>query len=62
VLEGQASDSRYPLPDEFRDWRLAKTFGWTKDQIDAQPAVWLDWMLQIDGTAIEAQNKVQQRG
>jgi hypothetical protein len=26
---------------------IASQFGWTKDQIDQQPAVWLDWMLEI---------------
>jgi hypothetical protein len=62
VLEGQKPDTRYPLPEEFRDWQLVKKFGWTKDQIDAQPAAWLDWILQIDGAAIEAEIKAQSRG
>jgi hypothetical protein len=30
-----------------RDYLLVKHFGWTKEQIDGQPAVWLDWMLAI---------------
>jgi len=49
------SDTRYPLREEVRDYQLAITFGWTKDQIDAQPAVWLDWMLAIHGKAKEVE-------
>lgn len=37
------------MPIEMRDYHLARTFGWTKQQIDEQPAVWLDWMISIDG-------------
>jgi hypothetical protein len=36
-----------PLLPEWRDYQLAKVFGWTKTQIDEQPAEWLDWMLAI---------------
>lgn len=36
------------LPPEHRDYRLAKTFGWTLLEIDDQPAVGLDWLLAID--------------
>lgn len=57
MLEGGKPDERYPLPVEFRDWQLATKFGWTKQQIDEQPAVWLDWVLQIDGAAQEAEWK-----
>jgi hypothetical protein len=49
VLKGNEADSRFPSPPELREYYLAKKFGWTKQQIDEQPAVWLDWMLQIDG-------------
>lgn len=34
---------------EFRDYLLAQRFGWTRQEIDDQPAVWLDWLLAIDG-------------
>lgn len=37
------------LPPEIRDYQLAKRFGWTFEQIRESPAVWLDWMLAIDG-------------
>lgn len=40
---------------EFRDYRIARVFGWTRDQIDDQPAVWLDWLLAIDGKWREAE-------
>ena len=62
MLEGNRPDSSYPLPDEFRDWQLAKKFGWTKQQIDEQPAAWLDWILRIDGVAAEAEAKAMSRG
>jgi len=57
VLEGGKPDPRYPLPEEFRDWQLATKFGWTYEQIQDQPASWLDWLLRIDGAAVEAENK-----
>lgn len=49
------SDERFPVRPEFRDYRLAKTFGWTRQQIDEQPAVWLDWLLMIDGKVREVE-------
>ena len=55
MLEGQEPDERYPVPLELRDWKLAKTFGWTWQEIQDQPAVWVDWLLQIEGTASEIQ-------
>ena len=55
MLEGNQPDGRFPIPEELRDWKLAKTFGWTKSEIDEQPAVWLDWLLRIDGAASEVQ-------
>jgi len=47
-------DHRYPLREEFRDYQLATKFGWTKSEINEQPAVWLDWMLAIDAEVQEA--------
>ena len=35
------------LPDEWFEYRLAKHFGWTKQEIDDAPAHWIDWMLMI---------------
>jgi len=32
----------------WRDYIIAKKFGWTKSQIEEQPAVWLDWLIAID--------------
>jgi hypothetical protein len=46
-----------PLPPEWRDYMLVKMTGWTKEQIDAQPAAWLDWMLTIDDVVTEVQNR-----
>lgn len=40
---------------ELRDYQLARTFGWSKSEIDDQPAVWLDWMLAIDGVFRKAE-------
>jgi len=61
-LEGGKWDNRYPPSMELRDWQLAKSFGWTKQQIDEQPAVWLDWILQVDATATEVQNEKAAKG
>jgi hypothetical protein len=35
------------LPDEYWEYRLARHFGWTKQQIDDTPAHWTDWVLNI---------------
>jgi hypothetical protein len=58
LLSGNRPDERYPIPAEWRDYIIAKTFGYTKQQIDDSPAVWLDWMLSIDGAfkSVEAKN------
>lgn len=48
-------DERHPVRPEFRDYLLARTFGWTRHEIDEQPAVWLDWLLAIDGKYREAE-------
>jgi hypothetical protein len=50
-------DPRFPLREEFRDYQLAHRFGWTFQQINEQPAVWLDWMLAIDGVIQEVSNE-----
>lgn len=47
-------DPRYPLREELRDYQLAIKFGWTKQEINEQPAVWLDWLLAIDAEVQEA--------
>jgi hypothetical protein len=47
VAKGGEPDARYPMSTYFRDYWLVKHFGWTKAEIDEQPAVWLDWMLAI---------------
>ena len=41
------------MPGELRDWQLVKRFGMSYEEIRESPAVWLDWMLAIDGTASE---------
>jgi hypothetical protein len=48
-------DDRFPVRPEFRDYQLARTFGWTFQEINDQPAVWLDWLLMIDGKVREAE-------
>jgi hypothetical protein len=48
-------DPRFPIRPELRDYQLARTFGWTRDEIDDQPAVWLDWLLAIHGKVREAE-------
>jgi hypothetical protein len=35
---------------------IAKNFGYTYQQIQEQPAAWLDWMLVIDGKYREIEN------
>jgi len=40
---------------------LAKNFGWTYQQIENQPAVWLDWMITIHGLVSELENGEQSR-
>lgn len=46
-------DVRVPLPPQYREFRLARLFGWTPEQIENAPAVWCDWALQF--AAIEDQ-------
>lgn len=58
-MEGGRPDSRKVLPPELRDWQLVSKFGWTFEEIQEQPAVWLDWILRIDNVHVEAQNKAQ---
>ena len=48
-------DPRFPIRPELRDYQLARTFGWSREQIDDQPAVWLDWLLAIHGKVREAE-------
>lgn len=48
-------DRDRPVRPELRDYQLAVAFGWTRSQIDEQPAVWLDWMLAIHGKMKEAE-------
>ena len=48
-------DPRHPVRHELRDYFLARTFGYTLQEIDDQPAVWLDWMLAIDGKMREVE-------
>ena len=61
MFEGGSPSSNAPLPPEFRDWVLASKFGWTKQQIDEQPAVWLDWLLAIEGEKSEAEEAMERR-
>ena len=44
-----------------RDYILVSRFGYTKAQIDEAPAVWLDWMIAIDGERQQAENDAQER-
>ena len=42
------------VPDEFFEYRVARLFGWTKQEVDEAPAHWCDWALAIadmEGTA-----------
>lgn len=59
LLEGGTPDDRYPITPYFRDYLLASRFGYTHEQIQAQPAVWLDWMIEIDGKVREIENKAR---
>jgi hypothetical protein len=47
------------MPTVVRDYMLVKHFGWTKQQIDEQPAVWLDWILNLHGVFSEVENDAQ---
>lgn len=57
MFGGGEPDERYPLPTEVRDWKLLSKFGLSYEQIQEAPAVWLDWMLAIDGVAEEERAK-----
>jgi hypothetical protein len=46
-LEG---NKKVPVPEEYWEYRLVRTFGWSKAQIDEAPAHWLDWMMAIADT------------
>jgi hypothetical protein len=35
------------IPQEWNDYKLASKFGWTEDQILAQRAQWIDWLLEL---------------
>ena len=39
-----------PPPPQFRHYVLAKEFGFTLDEIDAQPAARLDWLIACHNT------------
>jgi hypothetical protein len=54
ALRGIYSE-QHPIRPEFRDYMLARNFGYTRQEIDDQPAVWLDWLLMIDGKFKEAE-------
>lgn len=45
LLEGKKVAGE--VPEEFYEYRLARLFGWTKEEIDAAPAHWCDWALEI---------------
>lgn len=62
MLEGNKADARNPLVPEYRDYLIAKKFGYTYEQIQESPAVWLDWLLRIDGAALEAEYKASSKG
>jgi hypothetical protein len=36
---------------------LASKFGWSFEQIQESPAVWLDWLIKIDGISEEVKEK-----
>lgn len=36
---------------------LASRFGWSFEEIQNAPAVWLDWLIKIDGISEEAKAK-----
>jgi hypothetical protein len=56
VLKGGKQDDRYPLTPFYRDYLIAKKFGYTFQEIQEQPAAWLDWLLVIDGKVTEIEN------
>jgi hypothetical protein len=53
VLKGGEVKEGESLPKEWRDYLLVSKFGWTKQEIDEQPAIWLDWLISIDSTVEE---------
>ncbi len=56
-MEGHNAD----VPEQFRDYQLAKTFGYTPAEIDAAPATRLDWMLACHSTVVQAENAQAER-
>lgn len=38
-------------------YRIARTFGWTPAEQDEQPAVLLDWLLQIHDSVTRAEEE-----
>ena len=57
MLDGGTPDERYPQSPYVRDYLLASKFGYTWQQIEEQPAVWLDWLLAIDGEFKSAEGR-----
>lgn len=47
-------------PPAWREYRLAKTFGYTPQQIDDQPAIRLDWLIACDDTVEQFKADKQQ--
>jgi hypothetical protein len=49
-LEGKAGSAPLPAAIEERNrlYELVRITGWTLEQIEATPAVDLDWLVQID--------------
>lgn len=47
MLEGGKVNLHDPVVTIWREYRLARLFGWTPDQIDQVPGDWCDWALRI---------------
>lgn len=48
VLEGEKFNHDDPVMMMWREYKIAKLFGWTPEQQESLPGGWIDWALQID--------------
>jgi hypothetical protein len=47
-LEGEQCNEDDPVIVMWKEYRVARLFGWTPAEIDAAPSDWIDWALEIE--------------
>lgn len=61
MLEGGQPDERFPVPPEWRTYRLCQLYHCTPVDLDEIPAETNDWMLAMSDTEARATAAVRER-